>query len=109
MAEAKDQFIENFLTPPIRLFLEACLVEKGITKSDPKIINDMVLDLAPRLYDWIWQAVFSNMPENLIEEWKQVQEQHPEETWSFLQNKIPNFDAVVEQAMQEFKNIYVNA
>ncbi len=104
----QDQLIEAFLTPPIRVFLEACLWEKGIKDIDPKVKEDMILDLAPRLQDWLWQAVFSRMPEEALPEWKNLEKNDSETIWNFFRAKLPNLDQIMEDAMVEFKNIYVS-
>ena len=102
---------EAFLTHPVRVFLEACLWEKGIKSVDDKVREDMVQDLAPRLQDWLWQAVFSRLKQEDLPDWKLLMEAGPEPTdiWDFFREKIPNVDKVMEEAMAEFKKIYVGA
>jgi len=103
----EDASTNAFLTPPIRLFLEACLWEKGIQKVGEKVKEDMILDLAPRLQDWLWQAVFSQLPEDALPEWKSLEKDDVQSVWNFFRAKLPNLDDIMEKAMAEFKEIYV--
>lgn len=101
----------SFLTPPIRMFLEMCLWEKGIRDSDESVKEDMIQDLAPRLQDWLWQAIFPRLNEADLPEWKELmaREASQAEVISFFKSKLPDFDNFMEQAMKEFKDIYVKA
>ena len=102
---------DAFLTPPIRMFLEMCLWEKGIRDSSPEVLEDMVRDLAPRLQDWLWQAIFPRLSDADLPEWKKLMEKEPspEDINVFFKAKLPDFDNIMEQAMKEFKDIYVSA
>ncbi len=107
-----QDFNQVFLNEPIKLFLEMCLWEKGIRDDvDKQVRADMVADLAGDFQDFLLQAVFSKMDEKHLPEWKALMagNPRPEDVMVFLESKLPDFDAILEQTMGEFKDVYVSA
>lgn len=100
-----------FLNEPIKLFLDMCLWEKGIRESEAAIRADMIAELAGDFEEFLLQAIFEKLDPQYLPEWKALMESDvsPESVMAFFKEKIPNFDALVENAMGQFKDIYVGA
>ncbi len=109
--DKKNKINNPFINEELQLFLELCLWEKGIRQSDPKIKADMVEDLMPRLQDWLWQAIFPQLKNEDLPDWKKLMagEANPESIYDFFKAKLPKLDEIIENALKEFKDIYVSA
>lgn len=93
----------------IQIFLETCLVEKGIIDVPEDLRHRMIGDLAVRLEQWLVTDMIARLPQSDQQEFDRFLETQPTqpEIAVFLQQKIPNFQALYSDAMRAFKEAYV--
>jgi hypothetical protein len=106
-----EQTAQNLqeLNPPLYIFLETCLNDKGIKDIPEALKNDMINDLSERLQQWLIQSVFTHISSSAAVELEKLMETgaSQEEVMLFLQNNVPNIGKIFEQEMSKFKQAYL--
>lgn len=93
----------------IRGFLDNLLQEAGMVDLDEQTHEDMLQELYKRLDHYIVTVIVSNLPNEHLDEFiKMNQEKRPqEEIQQFLQQKLPQSDAILAKAFVDFKDLYL--
>lgn len=97
------------LPEPLQLFLDSCLWEKGIRNIPQDLHDQMIRDLAVRLETWLLQEAAGHLEEKDIKDFDALMGEEPtkEKVQMFLQDHIPNLDAIFENSMLMFKDTYL--
>ena len=91
-------------------FVIRLLEEKGIANLEPVVVDQMKLDLASQVEDYINVALIEQMsPETLKEFDKVLSKKKPEAIQDFLQKNIPDLDQVIGDALLRFRITYIGA
>lgn len=99
----------NLINPPLYVFLDSCLFDKGIKDIPDSLKDQMIKDLADRLQQWLMQSVFQHLPEEAALEMEKLVATNPdqEEIMAFVGKKIPNIGDIFKDEMIKFKQAYL--
>ena len=93
----------------IKSFLEEVLGEANIESPTPELKEAMIGDLSGRLEQWLMMTVAKQLkPEDGVALEKLLEKRvTQEEIQSFLVQRVPDIEAIIAQAMLDFKNAYL--
>jgi len=94
-------------------FIDYCLLllaEKGYNLP-PKLLSQMALDLSLRLEAFIVAYILNNLPQEAyyeIEKMSLEEKEYTQEDYNdFLKRYLPNYQEIVKQAIEDFRNTFL--
>ena len=98
--------MDKIISPEIRSFLEKLLMDKKIN-AQGELREQMISDLYDRLEVRFNQLIIEHLSVAELDTLAEVSEQGTEAVQSFLRKNIKNIDKLFAEAMEEFKQVYL--
>lgn len=100
---------DDILPQELQLFLETCLVEKGLVNIPAETHDLLMGDLVARLNQWLMIDVTAAMNEQQVQEFDRfLEESHTQlEIAQYLHGQLSNLAEIYSQAMKRFKDTYL--
>jgi hypothetical protein len=98
--------MEKIITPENRAFLEKLLLDKKIN-VEGALKEQMIQDLSDRLEVRFNQLVIEHLSVNELDKLGSLADEGVEAVQVFLRKNIKNIDVLFAQAMEEFRQAYL--